>query len=169
MRTNLYWVEGAYPGRVAVSPRPRGGDWLEDEILAWSRAGIDAVVSLLTPDEVTDLDLAQEETLCRRHGIRLVSWPIPDRAVPESRETFAEAIATLAELVADGKNVAIHCRQGIGRAALVAVCLLIQLGRDPDEALELVASARGVAVPETPEQRRWIFDFARSSPEALTR
>jgi hypothetical protein len=47
MRTELYWVEGPWSGRLAIMPRPRGGDWLEEEIQSWRRSGIDVVVSLL--------------------------------------------------------------------------------------------------------------------------
>ncbi|WP_063607859.1 protein-tyrosine phosphatase family protein [Zavarzinella formosa] len=167
MRINLYWVDGASSGRVAIMPRPRGGDWLEDEIPAWRQAGVDIVVSLLTPDEVADLDLAQEEEQCGLNGIRFISLPINDRCIPESREAFAELIMFLAEMSADGKNIGIHCRQGIGRAAVVAICLLIWKGADPNAAIGQVSLARGCDVPETPEQRQWVLDFARSSPKPL--
>jgi hypothetical protein len=32
MRAQLYWIEGPWAGHFAIVPRPRGGDWLEDEI-----------------------------------------------------------------------------------------------------------------------------------------
>jgi len=35
--------------------RPRGGDWLQDEILALKRSGISILVSLLTPEEEDEL------------------------------------------------------------------------------------------------------------------
>jgi len=57
MPTNLYWADGPWPGKLALAARPRGGDWLEDEIAAWRKAGADTVLSLLTPDEEQDLDL----------------------------------------------------------------------------------------------------------------
>jgi hypothetical protein len=55
-------------GRLAILPRPRGGDWLEDEVRGRRAAGVDVIVSLLTSDEVTNLDLAQERCLCQAHG-----------------------------------------------------------------------------------------------------
>jgi hypothetical protein len=57
MRTELYRIEGPWPGRLAIVPRPRGGDWLEDEIASWRRGGIDMVVSTLTEQESVELDL----------------------------------------------------------------------------------------------------------------
>src|SRR6266478_3602266 len=47
MYTQPFWIEGKWPGRLAVSPRQRGGDWLEDEMKFWQRSGISLVVSLL--------------------------------------------------------------------------------------------------------------------------
>jgi protein-tyrosine phosphatase len=142
-------------------PRPRGGDWLEDEVNAWRLAGVDLIVSLLTSDEVTDFDLDQEREWCQSQGIQFRSFPIVDRSVPSSRSEFAELVVELANRLKEGTNVAIHCRQGIGRAALVAICVLIQSGMDVDEARERVSQARGCPVPETSEQRRWIADFVR--------
>jgi len=162
MRTELYWIEGPWRGRLAIMPRPRGGDWLEDEIQSWRRAGVDVVVSLLTLEEQTELNLTEEKALCRANGIDFVSFPIVDRSVPSSAEAFSEQVTKLAEQLANGQIIAVHCRQGIGRAALVAICLLTVSGMGPAAAIERVGTARGCVVPETPDQRRWIADFAES-------
>src|SRR5260221_13395255 len=84
MRTELYWVPGPWPGRLAIMPRPRGGDWVDEEIQSWRRTGVDRVVSLLTPDEVADLSLADEEGLCRVKGIQFFSFPIIVPGTPSS-------------------------------------------------------------------------------------
>ena len=55
MRVNVFWVPGPWPGKLGIVPRPRGGDWLEDEAKAWHQAGIDVVVSLLEPEEEAQL------------------------------------------------------------------------------------------------------------------
>jgi hypothetical protein len=47
-------------GKLAMSARPRGGDWLKDDVAKWREAGIDTVLSLLTADEERDLDLRDE-------------------------------------------------------------------------------------------------------------
>ncbi len=162
MKTELYWVPGPWHGRLAIVPRPRGGDWLEDEIQAWRRAGIDTVLSLLTAEETADFDLFDEEKLCRASGIQFRSFPIADRDVPESRTAFSDLIKDLAAELASGKNIAVHCRQGIGRAALVAIGLLISSGMNAEAAIDRVGTARGLPVPETQDQRQWIASFAKS-------
>ncbi|HJZ94503.1 MAG TPA: dual specificity protein phosphatase family protein [Gemmataceae bacterium] len=143
-------------------PRPRGGDWLEDEIKAWRRARVDGVVSLLTADEVADLNLADERELCLANGIRYESFPIADRGVPSSRNDFSTLMSRLVGHLGEGKTVLVHCRQGIGRSALVAVGALVSSGTDADAAIQHVGAARGCPVPETSEQRKWILDLAKS-------
>src|ERR1043165_4672352 len=81
MEAELFWIEGPWRGRLAIMPRPRGGDWLGEEIQSWRRSGVDVVVSLLTPEEQTELNLHDEESLCRANGIEFVSFPIVDRSV----------------------------------------------------------------------------------------
>jgi len=139
--------------------RPRAGDWLDDEIAGWQAEGIDIVVSLLEPDEVSELGLHQEADLCREHKIDFISFPIPDRGVPASLRD-AEALARLMSLrMAEDKAVAVHCRAGIGRSALVAASALVCSGFHPDAAFESIGRARGVRVPDTDEQRDWVGTF----------
>lgn len=157
MRAEIFWIE---PGRLAVLPRPRGGDWLADEVRSLRVAGVDVLVSLLTPEEAAELDLAGEADCCAGCGIDFLSFPFADRSLPASEAEALALVRRLAALVAGGKAVAVHCRQGVGRSALVTACVLAALGERPDAALEQVASARGCPVPDTAEQRAWVLRFA---------
>lgn len=40
METEIYWVPGPWPGRLGIIPRPRGGDWLGDEVRSWRASGL---------------------------------------------------------------------------------------------------------------------------------
>lgn len=161
MHTKLHWIPLEPPGRLAIMPRPRGADWLEDEVRHWRDEGIDVLISLLTADEVAELDLQREEKLCHASGIQYRSYPIPDRSVPSSHDAIRKFLASIGQCLNAGMNVLVHCRQGIGRAGLIAVALLVQRGIEPTIALERVSLARGCPVPETPEQARWIGEFAQ--------
>ena|SRR5437879_1301071 len=167
MNAEIYWIEGPWAGRLAIMPRPRGGDWLEDEVRAWRSAGIDVIVSTLTSAEIAELDLAQEAALCKANGIEYLALPIPDRGVPWSVRVTADVLSQLEGKLAEGKSVAIHCRQGIGRSALLAACLLILAGAEVEAALRRVGAARGCLVPETAEQREWVAKFSRGSLTAF--
>ena len=162
MWTELHWVDGPWPGKLAMAARPRGGDWLEDELSSWHRAGISTVVSLLTRDKEQSLDLRKEARVVKAQAMNFTSFPIPDREVPSSQTVLAGALEKINADLSSGKNVLIHCRQGIGRSGLVAACLLGTKGWDPSAAGEQVGAARGLAIPETAEQRRWIDQYAVS-------
>jgi protein-tyrosine phosphatase len=166
MRADAYWVPGPWPGRLAIVPRPRGGDWLADEIRSWKAAGINVVTSLLTPAEVAELELQEEEIRSRVEGLEFVSFPIPDYGVPSSQRDLTEVVHRLEIALKAGKNVAVHCRQGIGRSSVLAASLLVSAGIDPDEAFRRIEKARGRPVPDTPEQREWVARLASEAPAA---
>ena len=164
MNTKYYWIEGPLKGRLAIVPRPRGGDWLEDEIQSWRQAGFDTIVSLLTPDETEEVDLGLEERLSKAQGIEFISFPIPDREVPASREATIALAHKLEAALTSGKGVALHCRQGIGRSSLIAACVLIASGENSTEAFERISTARGRPVPDTVEQKQWVKSLAPELP-----
>ncbi len=160
----LFWINQYRDGNLAIMPAPSVAERIEDTILGWRSDGIDCVVSLLEPFEIPALNEAENE-LCREFGINFLSFPIPDKSVPPSLEAFADIVAQLAERIASGQSVAIHCRAGIGRSATLAACVLIWLHVDAEVALDMIAEARGREVPETEAQRQWILAF----PDAAQR
>lgn len=159
MHTELHWIGGPWRGRLAVAARPRGGDWIEDEIRAWRNAGVDVVVSLLTSQESADLDLEREGEACRAAGIEFISFPIEDRTFPQSDEAATGLVGKLASLLDRGHNAVAHCRQGIGRSSLIAIGTLLYEGSNLNAALAAVGRARGMEVPETPGQLHWLVHF----------
>ena len=161
MRATLYWIEGPWRGRLAIVPRPRGGDWLEDEALAWKQAGIQVIVSTLTPEEMAELDIAREKEACEANGIQYIPFPITDRGVPSSLAAAEGLVRRLEGDLTEGRTVAVHCRQGVGRSALLAACLLAATRMGAGTALERIQEARGCPVPDTAEQREWVVRFAR--------
>jgi protein-tyrosine phosphatase len=169
MNPKLYWIKGPWPGKLAISARPRGGDWLQDEVSGWRAAGVDAVLSLLTAQENRDLQLDAESSLAQNRGIRFLSLPIEDRSVPSSWEDVSQTIEKLGETLRQGRNVAVHCRQGIGRSSMIAAALLIKEGSARDEALKLISEVRGLPVPETPEQLEWVRKFSEREAPATRR
>ena len=76
---NPYWIktEGV---RLAIIPRPRGQDWLPDDISVLQRAGIDVVVSALTAAENEELGLV-EESLAAKAEVSSF-FPSPSKTDP---------------------------------------------------------------------------------------
>ena len=160
MFTELYWIDGPWPGRLAISARPRGGDWLEEEIRAWRAAGVDTVVSLLMPVEMDDLGLQREAEVCRKNGVEFLSFPIVDRSIP----TLDSNAVDLFEQIEAGAFSWEESKRTLppGNWTLGAGSgQLIGGERDiPSGCHRAIGKARRATVPETPEQRAWIDAFA---------
>ncbi|WP_431682847.1 protein-tyrosine phosphatase family protein [Kitasatospora sp. KL5] len=154
MRASLFTVDLPGPGRLSTMARPRGHDWLADEMAALAAAGADVLVSALTEDEVDELGLAAEPRLAAAAGLEFVPLPIPDRTVP-TPSAVLPALHRLAARLREGAHVVVHCRAGIGRSSLLAAALLVLDGTAPDTAWERIERARGLTVPDTPAQRAW--------------
>ena len=107
-------------------------------------------------DEATDLDLTKERGVVESKKIGFISFPIPDRGVPGSQKDALLLLATITNLLDEGQNVAIHCRQSVGRSGLIAAGLLVRSGVEFDKAVETVSAARGQTIPETDGQMEWI-------------
>jgi protein-tyrosine phosphatase len=135
--------------------RPRGNDWLPDEMNGLREAGTDVLVSMLTSDEAKELDLQGEADAATEAGLVFLSCPTPDRGVPEA-QNFRGLLLELQTALAAGQNVVVHCRMGIGRSSLVAVGLLVSEGQTVSEAFKAVSTARGISVPDTDAQRTWL-------------
>lgn len=157
--SRLHWIEA--PGRLAIMARPRADDWLEVDVAEWKASGVDLVVSLLEREEVSELGLQREAELCRACGIEFISFPIPDRGVPDIQQA-SDIARSIADGIAGGRSIAVHCRAGIGRSSMIAACAMIYSGIEAGEALALIRAARGVIVPDTDEQRDWVVAFGRA-------
>lgn len=158
LRATIFPITTAVPNRIAIVARPRGGDWLCDEVSALARAGIDVLVSMLTVEETNELGLRQESDECAAAAMTFVNLPITDRSVPSDRDEFFRSVEQLAQMVRGGRFLAVHCRASIGRSSILAVSLLARLGWDLNQAFATVEAARGCSIPDTPEQRQWVFE-----------
>ena len=164
--SSLSWVRGIEPHRLALMPRPRGGEWLTEEVAGWRQAGIGLVLSLLERTEVRELELRDERSLCTANGIQFLSFPIPDRGTPSSAREFSAVLAQVHTELLGGTAVAIHCRAGIGRTGLTAGCLLHLLHVPYEDIFHVLSRSRGLSVPDTTEQVEWVERYIRALPPA---
>jgi hypothetical protein len=86
------------------------------------------------------------------HG---VSQPMLDRGV-----RFAEQMSR------SGRRLLIHCEHGIGRSATVALCVLVDRGFAPLDALSAAKDARVLISPSQMQYQAWTDWIARNRPDA---
>jgi len=156
MRSEVSWIDRVGTGLLGIMPRPRGGDWLDGESRFLAKAGVNMVVSLLTADEVSELELEDEERLCGDCGLRFISFPIPDRGVPFSMPDAGRIV--LEELWAE-KAVAVHASPD------QVACLSVSPGQPPCLGEPGIRSAKadGLSLHDTRYKEPWHGNQARES------
>lgn len=170
---NSYWVE---PGRFLAGEYPGAARGEKQERLkALLAVGFNSFIDLTGEDELPPyhLELGASGVVHRR-------FPIVDHGIPSSSGTMRSVVSAVADDLAEGRRVYLHCRAGIGRTGMAVGCYLIHQGLDGSAALEKLQTlwqrcsrARSwPSVPETQEQirfvRTWTLD-ANTAHSALDR
>jgi protein-tyrosine phosphatase len=157
MYTKIYWIHDFENGaKLGIMPRPRGDDWLEEEIIKLKKQHIGLWVSLLEQDEMNELGLRNQSALCSKHVLGYINFPIVDRSVPEKGAKIDSLIEQLYQKIQSGHSVVIHCRMGIGRSSIIAACILLKQGFKTEQIIQKITSARGLKVPDTDAQIQWL-------------
>ena len=129
---------------------------------------VEAVIDAL--DVTTLVCLTERHELSERYpgyvawldaniGERALWLPVPDLHAPPLDDVVTLLSDVRARLERGG-IVLVHCAAGIGRAGTLAICLLITMGMDADEALAHVAAHRPMAGPEVGAQRTLVDTIA---------
>jgi predicted protein tyrosine phosphatase len=129
--------------RLAVGgcfPMERAGELAE-------RHGIGAIVDLRLED-------CDDEERLRAVGIDFLHLPTPDleAATPQMLD---QGVAFAARHLDHGRRVLIHCQHGIGRSALLALCVLVDQGWEPLAALEHAKDRRARVSPSRLQYDGW--------------
>ena len=64
----------------------------------------------------------------------VLHFEIPDRDAPTDRNAFWALAGDVAKRLQRGESVLIHCAGGVGRTAMLSICVLLALGETPSEA-----------------------------------
>lgn len=101
---------------------------------------------------VVDLRLEErdDERVLRRHGIELLHLPTEDVCAIDVA-AIEIGVAWVNARLDRGRRVLVHCEHGIGRSALLALCVLVSRGEPPLDALRRAKEARRVVSP-SPDQ-----------------
>lgn len=152
-----YIVGDLGQGSLSIMPKPAAADAPLAFFKALRGAGITHVLSLLSHEDIAKLNLEEEAQWCNSVGIHFSHYPIEDFSVPVSPSAFLDKVQELHKAITSGQHWVIHCHGGIGRSGMMAVALLIHEGYRPEQAIETVSNARGVPVPDTPEQKEFLL------------
>jgi hypothetical protein len=134
-------------------------DWLTDKLAVGGCFPIERARELAGDHDVRAvIDLREEDCdevgRLRAAGIDFLHLPTPDLE-PASAEMLERGVRFAREHIDRGNKVLIHCQHGIGRSALLSLCVLVEQGWEPLDALLHAKDAREVVSPSYAQYRGW--------------
>jgi ADP-ribosyl-[dinitrogen reductase] hydrolase len=134
----------ACPGMKEFSTLDLYDDRIENDLQCISNWGAKAIVTVLDIHEMTMLGVTALPTRIVARNIAWLHLPMSNHLLPEAKfdEKWYLVRDKLLEFLQQGERILIHCKEGVGRSALVAVRLLIEAGFDTDSAIKAVRKAR---------------------------
>tara|TARA_B110000211_G_C14045815_1_gene538878 strand:- start:67 stop:537 length:471 start_codon:yes stop_codon:yes gene_type:complete len=154
----IYWTNNFLKGNLGMMARPRGNEWLEDDIKKLSFTNTSTVVSLLERNEEEELDILREKEYCLKYDIEFISFPIKDRGLPIDRNSFNDLANLLYQKIIEGEKVVIHCRMGIGRTSVLVATVLLIDEPDNNNVFDFLSGVRTLKVPDTEQQVKWTLE-----------
>ncbi|XP_045137560.1 cyclin-dependent kinase inhibitor 3-like isoform X2 [Portunus trituberculatus] len=128
--------------------------------------GILEVVVLVTKGELRKYRVPHLMHEYEMRGIAVHHYPVPDGLTPSIENVMA--IVDLVRLALEKKRkILIHCMGGLGRACVMASCLLQYFDNSltPDQTIFILRELRGACAVQTVKQYNFIQEF-RSYCEA---
>jgi protein tyrosine phosphatase (PTP) superfamily phosphohydrolase (DUF442 family) len=134
-------------------------DWLTPELAvggSFPAERAEHLAAALGVGAVVDLraEACDDAAELGRCGLLFLHLPTLDHHAV-SPEMLAEGVAFAAAQAEAGRKLLIHCEHGIGRSALLALCVLVDRGMAPLDALELAKSRRALVSPSPAQYEAW--------------
>jgi len=134
----------ACPGMKEFSTLDLYDDRIDNDLQCISNWGAKIIVTLLELREITQLGVAGLPGSILARNIHWLHLPMGNNSLPSEdfEEKWNSARGMLLDSLQQGERILIHCKEGIGRSALIAARLLIEAGIDADRAISAVRKAR---------------------------
>jgi ADP-ribosyl-[dinitrogen reductase] hydrolase len=139
---------------------------LANDVRSITRWGARALVSALEDEELQIHGIQDIGATATRVGIWWFRVPLKANAEPDDRfwRAWPQAAPALLEILRNGQRVLIHSCGDIGRAKLVAGCLLAEMGLGPDAVLAAVRAAAPSGPLDSPAQELFLRGYLPRFP-----
>jgi predicted protein tyrosine phosphatase len=91
----------------------------------------------------------------RSCGLRFLHLPTVDMT-GVSQPMLDAGVRFARDAAADGLRTLVHCQHGIGRSAILALCILVDRGQAPLQALATAKETRALLSPSEAQFRAWV-------------
>ena len=134
--------------------------WIADDLAiggSFSARDAERLARELRIKAVVDLrvEACDDAAVHDRHGIAILHLPTEDHCAVAAPMLDA-GVAFAGRRLAAGERVLIHCQHGIGRSALLALCVLVSRGHEPLAALRLAKARRSLVSPSPAQYEAWV-------------
>lgn len=131
--------------KIILTPCPgTKGVSLKSSLTQLKQAGVSAVLTFMTADELYKNNLSPLGEAVKAQGMLWFHLPIIDDHAPEGE--FLEAWKTAGPIVHDlleqGKNIALHCKGGSGRTGLISGQILLERGESLEPLMKRIRALR---------------------------
>ena len=156
-------IAARVPGRLLLHSMPGRYESLENVWKQVRNEGVCAIVCLAEKDELHDKSSKYARALeAGTVPCLVIRFEVPDRSAPEDRDAFWALAGDVAERLKSGEVVLIHCAGGVGRTAMLAVCVLLALGEPMADARSMISRA-GSTVETAPQSQLILWCAAKMS------
>ncbi|MHA3884363.1 phosphatase domain-containing putative toxin [Stutzerimonas degradans] len=148
-------------GRLIFTPCPGSKDTGVAEALdTLQAAGAEALITLMPATELELNQAAELPQLCAQRNLEWFHLPVADEQVPlaDFDEAWSASHVRIGALLAEGRDIAIHCKGGSGRTGLIAARILIDRGLPRVQAIARVQALRPKAI-QHPAHVAWLEQF----------
>jgi protein-tyrosine phosphatase len=134
--------------------------WITDTLAVGGRFACERTEELVREHRIRAVvDLREEDcddagTLAR-HGVEFLHLPTRDHC-GVSHSMLREGVAFASRHLDVGHRLFVHCEYGIGRSALLALCILVERGHAPLDALTLAKRRRTLVSPSPEQFEAWM-------------
>jgi len=110
---------------------------LDSTVSQLKEQGVTAILSMMTDEEMKNLHAENLPEVCKQNNIQWFNMETDDHKVPDedSLSKWDQYKGNLLEVINQGGKVAVHCKGGTGRTGVGVAMLLLELGRDGDQAV----------------------------------
>ena len=151
------------PGRLLLHSMPGRFEAIEKVWLQVQTDAVGAIVCLNEEFEIRQKSLKYAEALeTGTVPCSVVPFEIREGGVPENKDAFWALANDVANRLHSGEAVLVHCAGGVGRTALLAVSVLLAMGKPITEAEKLVSRA-GSMVETMPQMEMLAWCVSRAT------
>jgi protein-tyrosine phosphatase len=147
-------------GDLFLSSCPGMGKDLLGDVQIIKDLNIKCLISLMEKDELNHFGAKNLFKELDQNKIKWIHFEIKNFGIPtlNQDDELNSHIKTINQRILNGENVYIHCMAGLGRTGMLAALILIKLGLQIKQSIQIIINTRPGSI-ETEAQENFVYEF----------